>query len=74
MKATNISKSTMDKMGRGEQVSLKILDRICLSISIIVERRATMHKSLKKLGDAELELMCALIIPFFPARKRGLAW
>ncbi|WP_286148823.1 helix-turn-helix domain-containing protein [Neopoerus faecalis] len=32
MKATNISKSTMDKMGRGEQVSLKILDRICLSM------------------------------------------
>lgn len=29
MKATGISKSTMDKMGRGEQVSLDIIDRIC---------------------------------------------
>ncbi len=26
---TGISKSTMDKMGRGEQVSLDIVDRIC---------------------------------------------
>lgn len=29
MKATNISKSTMDKMGRGEQVSMDIIDRLC---------------------------------------------
>lgn len=29
MKATGISKSTMDKMARNEQVSLDILDRIC---------------------------------------------
>lgn len=29
MQATCISKSTMDKMGRGEYVSLEILDRIC---------------------------------------------
>ncbi len=29
MRLTNISKSTMDKMGRGEQVSLDITDRIC---------------------------------------------
>ena len=29
MNATNISKSTMDKMGRDEYVSLEILDRIC---------------------------------------------
>ena len=29
MEATKISKSTMDKMGRGEQVSLDIIDRIC---------------------------------------------
>ena len=27
MKATDISKSTMDKMGRGEQVSMEIIDR-----------------------------------------------
>lgn len=41
MKATNISKSTMDKMGRGEQVSLEIIDRICryfdCSISDVIE-------------------------------------
>lgn len=29
MQATGISKSTMDKMGRGEQVSMEIIDRIC---------------------------------------------
>lgn len=29
MEATGISKSTMDKMGRGEQVSMDIIDRIC---------------------------------------------
>lgn len=29
MQATGISKSTMDKMGRGELVSMDIIDRIC---------------------------------------------
>lgn len=29
MEAANISKSTMDKMGRSETVSLEIIDRIC---------------------------------------------
>ena len=29
MEATGISKSTMDKMGRSEQVSMDIIDRIC---------------------------------------------
>lgn len=29
MEATGISKSTIDKMGRSEQVSLEIIDRIC---------------------------------------------
>ncbi|MFQ7778468.1 MAG: helix-turn-helix domain-containing protein [Ruminococcus sp.] len=29
MEATGISKSTMDKMARNEQVSLDVLDRIC---------------------------------------------
>ncbi len=29
MDATNISKSTIDKMGRSEIVSLEIVDRIC---------------------------------------------
>lgn len=37
----NISKSTMDKMGRGEPVALSILDRICnflnCSVSEVVE-------------------------------------
>ena len=41
MQATGISKSTMDKMSRGEQVSLEVLDRICnyfnCSISDIIE-------------------------------------
>lgn len=29
MQATGISKSTMDKMARGEQVSMDIVDRLC---------------------------------------------
>ena len=29
MRRTKISKSTVDKMGRGEMISLDILDRIC---------------------------------------------
>lgn len=29
MQETGISKSTMDKMGRGEQVSMEIVDRLC---------------------------------------------
>lgn len=29
MQKTKISKSTMDKMGRGEMVSLEVLNRIC---------------------------------------------
>lgn len=29
MEETDISKSTMDKMGRGEQVSMDIIDRLC---------------------------------------------
>lgn len=29
MSTTNISKSTMDKMSRGELVSMEIIDRIC---------------------------------------------
>ena len=29
MEETSISKSTMDKMGRSEQVSMDIIDRIC---------------------------------------------
>ena len=41
MQATGISKSTMDKMGRSEQVSMDIIDRICAyfecDISEVVE-------------------------------------
>lgn len=41
MQQTNISKSTMDKMGRSEHVSMDILDRLCAyfkcSISDIIE-------------------------------------
>ena len=41
MKGTGISKSTMDKMARGEQVSMDIIDRICsylnCSIKSVVE-------------------------------------
>lgn len=29
MEETGISKSTIDKMGRGEQVSMEIIDRLC---------------------------------------------
>lgn len=37
MKATGISKSTMDKMARGEQVSMDIIDRICNYFKCSVE-------------------------------------
>lgn len=37
MQVTGISKSTMDKMGRGEQVSMEIIDRICNYFSCNVE-------------------------------------
>ena len=37
MEATNISKSTMDKMGRSEIVSLEIIDRICNYFNCSVE-------------------------------------
>lgn len=32
MLKAGISKSTMDKMGRGEKVSLDVIDRICCSM------------------------------------------
>lgn len=39
--ATGISKSTLDKMGRSEQVSMSVIDRICTyfdsDISNIIE-------------------------------------
>ena len=41
MEAAGISKSTMDKMGRGEYVSMEIIDRICsyfdCDIGVILE-------------------------------------
>ena len=41
MAKTSISKSTMDKMGRDEKVSMEILDRLCsyfsCDISDIIE-------------------------------------
>ena len=37
MQETGISKSTMDKMGRGESVSMDIIDRICNNLHCTVE-------------------------------------
>lgn len=37
MQATGISKSTIDKMGRGEIVSLEVIDRICNHFDCRVE-------------------------------------
>ena len=37
MAATGISKSTMDKMGRGEPVSMGVIDRICTCCDCPVE-------------------------------------
>lgn len=52
MAATGISKSTMDKMGRSEIVSLEIIDRICNHFdcnidSIIEHSRATRSENEK---------------------------
>ncbi len=47
MQATGISKSTMDKMARGEQVSMDIIDRICnffcCDVSCVIEHVITEH-------------------------------
>ena len=37
MEQTGISKSTIDKMGRGEIISLNIIDRICKQFNCKVE-------------------------------------
>ena len=37
MDLTGISKSTMDKMGRGELVSMEILNRICEKMNCNIE-------------------------------------
>ena len=48
MQATGISKSTMDKMARGEQVSMDIIDRICCclncEVECVIEHIAGEHK------------------------------
>jgi len=37
MNCTGISKSTIDKMGRGEQVSMDIIERLCIYFSCKIE-------------------------------------
>lgn len=37
MQKAGISKSTMDKMSRGEHVSMEIIDRICKSLNCKIE-------------------------------------
>ncbi len=37
MEVTGISKSTMDKMGQGKQISMDIVDRICDCLNCNVE-------------------------------------
>lgn len=38
MEETGISKSTLDKMGRNEEVSMNIIDRICNYFSCDIEQ------------------------------------
>ena len=44
---TGISKSTMDKMGRSEQVSMEIIDRICNYFDCPVEAVISHHSEEK---------------------------
>lgn len=48
MEATNISKSTMDKMSRSENVSMDIIDRICnyfnCEVSSVVEHNCEVEE------------------------------
>ena len=37
MQATGVSKSTMDKMAQGKQVSMDVLDRICSCLHCKIE-------------------------------------
>lgn len=37
MQAAGVSKSTMDKMARGEKVSMDIIDRICTYLDCNIE-------------------------------------
>ena len=52
MQQVGISKSTMDKMGRGENVSLDILDKICLYFNCRIED-VVKHCDQKKEGSNE---------------------
>lgn len=52
MQRTAISKSTMDKMGRGENVSLEVLDRICSHFNCKIEDVIS-HCDLRKEEDNE---------------------
>lgn len=53
MEKTNISKSTMDKMGRGEQVSLDIIDRLCNYFNCEVNDVICYHKNGDKNNETE---------------------
>ena len=44
MKSVGISKSTLDKMSRGENISLKILDIICNYFNCKIEDVIQHHK------------------------------
>ncbi len=48
MEATGISKSTMDKMGRNEQVSMDIIDRICsyfgCNVADVIEHKQEVNR------------------------------
>ena len=52
MQKVGISKSTMDKMGRGENISLDILDKICTYFDCEIED-VMKHCDLKKEGSNE---------------------
>ena len=53
MEKTGISKSTMDKMGRGENVSLEIIDRICNEFGCRVEDVIEHCEPIRKEKNAE---------------------
>lgn len=50
MRLTGISKSTIDKMGRGEYISLEVIDRICELFNCRVEE-VMEHCEPKKGGE-----------------------
>lgn len=52
MQATGISKSTVDKMGRGEAISLDVIDRICNHFNCRIED-VVEHCALRKEAQHE---------------------